>query len=139
MTGHKAILLVDDDEDDQFFFVDTLKEFAPDIACFIASNGMEAMELLQSAALLPSLIFLDLNMPVMNGFECLDQIKREKRFREIPVIIYSTSSDPITVKKINEMGANAFFRKPSDFPSMHSKLQQLLNFDFAGSTQAQVV
>lgn len=126
-----SILLIDDDEDDQFFFVDVLKEFAPDIRCTVANNGLEAIRQLRAASPLPSLIFLDLNMPIMNGFECLSVIKSESRYKEIPVIIYSTSGDPATIRKTNQLGADGFFRKPSDFGSMHLRLMEFLETDFS--------
>jgi CheY-like chemotaxis protein len=126
MINHKSILLIDDDEDDRFFFVDVLKEFAPGIRCTVARNGLEAIHRLQSADDLPSLIFLDLNMPVMNGFECLSVLKNEGRYKEIPVILYSTSGDPATIRKGHQMGADAFFRKPSDFSAMQTQLMELL-------------
>jgi CheY-like chemotaxis protein len=134
MIDHKSILLIDDDEDDQFFFLDVLKEFAPGIRCTVARNGLDGINHLRSADPLPAIIFLDLNMPIMNGFECLSLIKGENRYKGIPVIIYTTSGDPATAKKTHQLGADGFFRKPSDFSSMHTQLMELLRTHMDTST-----
>ncbi|MCW3075980.1 MAG: rcp1 3 [Bacteroidetes bacterium] len=113
--NHTEILLVDDDLDDQMFFKDVLSEIYPEIKCNIAGHGLEALLYLNSDIKFPSLIFLDLNMPVMNGFECLQKLKGDNRFKKIPVIIISTSSNPYDMEKAREMGAEHFFTKPADY------------------------
>ena len=70
-------LVADDDEDDRFFFLEALRSIDPGITCMLASNGREALTLLQSDFFsLPDYIFLDLNMPLMNGLKCLEEIKK---------------------------------------------------------------
>lgn len=125
----KKILLVDDDADDQLFFLDVLSEINALIKCDIAFNGREALLNLQIPPL-PYLIFLDLNMPVMNGFDCLTEIRNRTELKEIPVIIFTTTSDLMTIKRMYELGANAFFKKPNEFSTMRSKLVSLLKTDF---------
>ena len=94
-----SIILIDDDEDDRDIFFQALMEIDPSIQFTGFENGMEAFKLLNdSATLLPDLIFLDLNMPCMNGFECLKKIRENRRLNNTPVIIYSTVTrlaDPI--------------------------------------------
>ncbi|MEO8147461.1 MAG: response regulator [Bacteroidia bacterium] len=128
---HKKILLVDDDSDDQFFFMDSLKEITDDVQCTIANNGLEAINFLKKITDLPSLIFLDLNMPVMNGFDCLKHLKTEKEFNEIPVIIFTTSSDPLDIKKSKELGAAMFFTKTADLRILKTRLTNILNNNFS--------
>lgn len=125
----QIILLVDDDADDQLFFMDALSEIDAEVHCEITRNGSEALNRLEKDPL-PDLIFLDLNMPVMNGFDCLAELRKRDDLSHIPVIIYSTTSDHSTVKKTHDLGANAFFRKPNDFPSMRTKLEELLQINF---------
>lgn len=125
----QKILLVDDDSDDQLFFVDALSEIDPNVYCEVKENGAEALTRLEKEPL-PDIIFLDLNMPVMNGFDCLAALRQREDLGHIPVIIYSTTSDHSTVKKTHDLGANAFFRKPNDFHSMRAKLEDLLRKDF---------
>lgn len=123
---HEYVLLVDDDADDQFFFCDILKETIPNAKCHTSNNGLEAILYLNSTEQLPSIIFLDLNMPFMNGFECLHEIKKDKRFKKIPVVIITTSSNPYDEEKANEMGAVHFFTKPSDYLEYKKQLTEIL-------------
>lgn len=120
------ILMVDDDIDDQLLFQRALKKIDSSFGCEIAEDGVEALVKLEIPPP-PDLIFLDLNMPVMNGFECLIALKKEEKFKDIPVIIFSTACDNITIEKTRELGANAFFPKPTDFSHLLSKLDNLLH------------
>ncbi|SRR6266542_6222252 len=128
---HKKILLVDDDADDQLIFTDAMSEVDPGIECITVNNGMEALVYLQTAIPLPSLIFLDLNMPLMNGFQCLAQIKKDNEFKHLPVIIYTTSDNPVDKKRTRELGAEIFFTKISDFKLLKAELLDILNLDFS--------
>jgi len=131
MGIHKKILLVDDDADDQLFFVDAIKELEPAIDCDVANNGLEALDHLEKIPPPPNLIFLDLNMPIMNGYECLDILKKTEAYREIPVIIFTTSSQQKDLERSIGMGANMYLTKPFDFNVLKSKLQEILVTDFA--------
>ena len=126
MSLHKKILLVDDDSDDQLFFVDAIKELAPTIECEIANNGLEALDHLEKIPPPPALIFLDLNMPLMNGYECLAQLKKINNYKEIPVIIFTTSNHPVDMERTMSMGAKMFLTKPPDFTVLKEKLQHIL-------------
>ena len=126
MSLYKKILLVDDDKDDQLFFVEALKELQPSLACGIANNGVEAIEHLEKVPPPPILIFLDLNMPLMNGFECLEQLKKANDYKEIPVIIFTTSNHPVDMERTISMGAKVFLTKPPDFNVLKNKLHNIL-------------
>src|SRR4249920_148287 len=93
------ILLVDDDIDDQEIFISVLKEIQPGVEYVTAKNGLEAMDYLVQAVPPPTLIFMDINMPVMNGLQCLAEIKSIHEFRDIPVVMLTTSNDPPTKKQ----------------------------------------
>ena len=122
----KNILLVDDDEDDQTLFVDALNQIDNSFRCDVANSGQEAMLSLRTKAPTPDIIFLDLNMPKMNGYECLAEIKSEAKFKHIPVVIYST----VTMQSENErtqlMEAEHFFTKPNDFSVLVKELSSIL-------------
>lgn len=126
MGLYKKILLVDDDKDDQLFFVEALRELQPSLACGIANNGLQALEYLETVPPPPLLIFLDLNMPLMNGFECLEHLKKANDYKEIPVIIFTTSNHPVDIERTLSMGAKMYFTKPGDFNTLKSKLQDIL-------------
>ena len=111
----RRIFVIDDDIDDQELFIEAVKEIDAGIQCDCASNGEEALDLLGKADTLPDLIFLDLNMPRLNGKQCLERLKSNKDLRNIPVIIYSTSSQENDVRDTLALGAIHFLTKPSSF------------------------
>lgn len=116
-------MLIDDDEDDQHIFLSALKELTLSIVCHVASNGRKALEHLNSGAVKPELIFLDLNMPVMNGQQFLQLIKQDAALKKIPVIIFSTSSNPVTIEEVMELGARDFITKPDHFDQLREILR----------------
>lgn len=135
MSKTKNIFLVDDDVDDQLFFTDALKEIDSGISCAIANNGREALEHLRKMTLLPEILFLDLNMPFMNGYECLSQLKNEVRLSRIPVVIFTTSNDPKDAEITHQLGAEVFLSKPSEYRLLREKLEKILSLDFSSDSQ----
>jgi CheY-like chemotaxis protein len=111
MNTAKSCLLIDDDSDDQEIFLNALTEISSDAFCVAAKGADTAMRILKEARYSPDYIFLDLNMPQMNGIDFLRTIKKDPEFRSIPVIIYSTSSQPKEVAHTLSLGATAFFTK----------------------------
>jgi len=124
------IILIDDDEDDLFFFTDAIKCMHPQPVCETAMNGKAALNNLQKSTVLPDMIFLDLNMPLMNGFEFLINIKKDNRLSEIPVGIYSTSSIISDIALSKKLGANFYLTKPNDMQMLRKKLQEIFSADF---------
>jgi CheY-like chemotaxis protein len=130
MKKAKRILLVDDDADDQLYFKDAINELNNSLQCEIANNGHEALQQMKTPPP-PDLIFLDLNMPVMNGYECLARLKKEEEYKHIPVVIFTTSNDSHEIDRVREMGAHLFFTKPTNFNTLCTKLDKILDMDFA--------
>ena len=124
MAHSKRILLVDDDVDDQVYFVDAITEINPSIECKIANNGLEALQQIEISSLF-DFIFLDLNMPIMNGFECLGSIKTKEQYKNIPVVIFTTSKNSHDIDRAKELGASLFFTKPTNFNILCNKLKQI--------------
>lgn len=122
----RRLFLVDDDVDEQWIFTTALNAVDPTIEMLGAENGQDAIQKLASSPSVPDVIFLDLNMPVMNGLECLRQIKSNPDLSGIPTIIYSTSADPLTISKTIEMGAQDFITKPYDFEDLVRTLRHVL-------------
>ena len=111
----KYILLAEDDEDDCFIFKNALEELPLTFHLTIVSNGEELMQLLNDATMrLPDVLFLDLNMPRKNGFECLQEIRSNKALNELPVVIFSSAYAPDIVDKLFKDGAQYYVRKPDD-------------------------
>jgi CheY-like chemotaxis protein len=108
----KICFLIDDDADDQEIFSLALNQINDEFECQVASNGLEGLQQLRKSKTLPDYIFLDLNMPKMNGKECLKEIKKNDRLKAVPVIIYSTSSSTMDMADTKALGATAFITKP---------------------------
>src|SRR5687768_2497408 len=112
-TDVTSVLLVDDDEDDITIFQLALQSIDQQIQLRFSQSGYEALELLKKISSdFPSVIFLDLNMPRLNGLECLAQLKVNEIWRDIPVVILSTSGDEKDKRKAFELGAIGFVSKP---------------------------
>ena len=121
------ILMVDDDYDDFEIFCEALKAVNAKVRCLHATNGAEAFDLLKNHMVdLPDYIFLDINMPVMNGRECLTRIKKDNRLKEIPVVIYSTSSDVREMEYCKGVGAREFIVKPGSFEKLVSVISSTI-------------
>ena len=123
----KLIFLADDDLDDCLLFEDALKEVNASVKLTTANDGVELLDMLQTEVPpVPDIIFLDLNMPRKNGLECLEQIRREDAYKDIPVVIFSTSAQPETVAKVYEQGADFYIRKPGSFFKLKQAIIQML-------------
>ena len=121
------ILLADDDTDDRYFFEEALKGFLQPTELIVVQDGEQLLQLLTNETNeLPHVLFLDLNMPRKNGFECLSQIKASKRLKDLPVIIYSTSFHRKIAELLYENGANYYISKPSEMAQLKKAIQQTL-------------
>jgi len=112
------IVLIDDDIDDQEIFCDALAQVAQKVTCTALSNAKDALRQLEEKVITPDAIFLDLNMPIMNGEEFLKRIKMNQELEKIPVIIFSTSANPSTIAATLKMGAIDFITKPSSYNAL---------------------
>jgi CheY-like chemotaxis protein len=121
------ILLIDDDEDDQFIFLAAIKEAAPGYACRVSNNGPEGLCALTSNSSKPDFIFLDLNMPLMNGFEFLVILMNDVKLSGIPVIIFSTSDNPADKKRARDLGALKFITKTANIQLLKRDLIHIFN------------
>jgi CheY-like chemotaxis protein len=116
---NSKILLVDDDADDRLLFCEAWQETAPEVVLYTSANGRKALTALDNKEIkIPDLIFLDINMPLMNGWQFLAIIKERDAFKHIPVIMYSTSSHGEDVEKACQFGALCFFVKPVGFKDL---------------------
>ncbi|RAV99168.1 response regulator [Pseudochryseolinea flava] len=122
-----TLLYVDDDPDDLDLLYTILMDIDPDIRYIPFQKGKEAMNFLELATDLPDMIFMDINMPIMNGKQCLTEIRKSNRLRHLPVIMYTTSSEEREIKECYKLGATDFLIKPSNIQEFHSGLVAVLN------------
>ena len=128
MNNSKYVLLVEDDEHDTFFFTRAIRKIENAILLPVANNGADALLELTGSDFLPDLIFMDINMPCMNGMECLREIGKNPDWSCIPVVMLSTSVEE--AGEARSLGAKAFFKKTSDQTLLHANLVQMINLDF---------
>jgi CheY-like chemotaxis protein len=127
VTRFKNILLVEDDADDQAFFTQAIKDIAPAAQWVLAQNGHEAMQLLHSLRPLPDVIFLDLQMPVMDGFAFLRALKGDGRYNKIPVFVFSTTI--FRMDECMELGARSCLQKPATDGELRDLLSEIFSRD----------
>ena len=119
------ILLADDDTDDCIFFKEAVEELLLSAHLTAVNDGEQLMQLLTNETNeLPDVLFLDLNMPRKNGFECLSEIKGNQKLNQLPVIIFSTSFEQEVVNLLYKNGAQYFIRKPSEFSQFKKIIHQ---------------
>jgi CheY-like chemotaxis protein len=124
---YRNILLVDDDEEDQEIFNAALTIASGEANCMAVTNAIEAFDKLARKELEPDVIFLDVNMPLMNGLELLKKIKSTEHLNTIHVIMFSTSSNPATISAAKELGAVSFITKPNRFDDLVNILKPLIS------------
>ena len=128
MIALKSIFLVEDDKDDQDFFTEALNEIANTKLFAIASNGIEALHRLKNSIILPDIIFMDINMPVMNGIECLIALTQNPLTKHIPVVILTT--DNYSINLTRQLGAKAFIKKPNNYKILIQNIENIIIMNF---------
>ena len=110
---------MDDDPDDLDMFKEALLRVDEHAVCIEKKDGKEALDYLSNeSTVLPEIIFLDLNMPRINGKQCVAEIKRSKRLSDIPIVIYSTTKRMEDEEYFKSLGVELFMIKPSSFPEI---------------------
>jgi CheY-like chemotaxis protein len=121
------VLLADDDLDDYTFFKTALNALPLTTYLTAVKDGHELMELLHTETYqLPHVLFLDINMPRKNGFECLSEIKKSERLKELPVVMFSTSNSRDGMNALFKTGAHVYIRKPGNFEQLKELIYHAL-------------
>ena len=121
------LLLADDDDDDCFLFEEALSEIPVTTQLTTVHNGEQLMQLLtKTTDTLPHLLFLDLNMPRKNGFQCLNEIKQNEKLKNLPVIIFSTSCQDDVAEQLYKEGAQHYICKLNNFTQLKKLIHKVL-------------
>src|SRR5690349_19580463 len=105
-------LLIDDDLDDQEIFSLCLKHIDDNVQCRVANNGIDALNILsKDQEYTPDVIFLDINMPKMNGLACLEKLKEIPKLSDTQIYVYSTTSEGHIEEKTKRLGADGYLVK----------------------------
>ena len=124
------VLFVDDDTDESYLFNEALEHAGLDIELSRAKNGNDLLTFLHNEPLLPDLVFIDLNMPYKDGLEALTEIRKQHKFKELPLVIYSTIKNDQQIDSSYEHGANLFVVKPDDFEGMVKVVKKICTIDW---------
>jgi CheY-like chemotaxis protein len=128
LSNPLQILLADDDENDRLIFIDAFSEIKTKTIIQTVNNGIELMKWLNEKDIrLPHLIFLDLNMPIKNGLQCLKEIRRDEKLNNISIAIYSTSNSEKDINETFSNGANIYITKPTDFNALKQVLEKAVS------------
>jgi CheY-like chemotaxis protein len=124
------VLLADDDENDRMFFKEAFEEIKIKTVVKTVIDGIELIEHLKVDPVLPSVLFLDLNMPRKGGMECLQELISSDRFKDIVVAIYSTSASEEDIEETFVKGADIYIKKPNDFMSLKNILSKVITINW---------
>jgi chemotaxis family two-component system response regulator Rcp1 len=127
------ILLVDDNPADVRMVREGLKEALPQAILSVAGDGVEAIRFLRreghhSRAPRPDLIILDLRLPKKSGFDVLAEIKQDPKLANIPVVVQSSSEEPIDIQRAYRLHANCYITKPAGFDEFTRTMRVLADF-----------
>jgi CheY-like chemotaxis protein len=125
MNPNLTIFYADDDREDLDFFSDVARTIGG-VTLYTHEKGDDLLHAIDNPPPSPQLIFLDLNMPGKNGFEVLQELRSDERHRNIPVVIFSTSSDSVNVAKSRDLGANFYVPKSSDYNDFKRSIEHTL-------------
>lgn len=122
----KLFLLADDDNDDAELFDEALSLISDNVRFKRVDNGYDVLDILEAGNYIPDIIFLDVNLPEMTGWECLERIRSNTKFEKIPIVIYTTSSSAYDLDKAVQLEATGLITKPSTFKKLKAILQRVI-------------
>ena len=123
-----VVLLVEDNPDDVIMIREAFEQSLTPIQLYVVSNGEQAIKFVRRTdtdALRPSLILLDLNLPIRNGLDVLAELKSDTEFLSIPIVVLTTSQSPNDIQQCYSLHANAYIIKPPDFDGYADVIKQV--------------
>jgi len=124
------IIFTDDDKDDCDFFTEALQQTDIDHKLSVFNDGRQLLDYLEATSEMPHILFLDLNMPFMNGLESLRKIRQIDKYRDLTIAIYSTSASEKDQEDTFVSGANIYIKKPNEFPVLKRVLKEVLEVNW---------
>jgi CheY-like chemotaxis protein len=130
------VLYVDDDSDDREFFTEIIRDINADrelkysLSVTTVCGCNEAIDALLNMDILPDFLFLDFNMPKVNGYECVKILKSYPRLKDIPIIICTTASTAEQKRKVIELGAQDLIIKQGTFAKMKTSVLNVFHKDY---------
>ncbi|MEO6404531.1 MAG: response regulator [Ferruginibacter sp.] len=128
MKSKKLFFLIDDDEDDQEIFSLAVKHADDSCECVCTDDCVDAIKKFAAdISFMPHVIFIDMNMPRINGLECLREVRKSVHHKETPIYIYTTSSDEKIKQQSIEMGATGLIKKPSSLNDLVNLIAEVID------------
>ena len=126
----KIILIADDDLDDQELLHEVIVKIEKDAQIHTTSSAKETIEYLRNCnvEMLPSLIIIDYNMPDLTGAQLTEIISQNDLYKDIPILVWSTSNSSVYQAECLQKGARRYFHKPFDFLEVEEMARQMLNY-----------
>ena len=128
-TVFKNIWLADDDIDDCEVFEDVIKQILPTASVTIVPNGEKLMKLLTPATS-PDILFLDINMPLKDGLSCLVEIRLQRHFSNLPIVMFSSANQSKIIDQSYNYGANLYYSKPASFSQLIAGMNELFKMNW---------
>jgi CheY-like chemotaxis protein len=122
----KLVLVAEDDPDDQMFIKETFDDYSNFLDLIIFKDGQELLDFLNSSKSLPSLIILDLNMPIKGGKQTLAEIRSRPETENVPVVILTTSCDPVEKSECDRLGASDFHVKSHNYLDIRGDIRKII-------------
>lgn len=131
------VALADDDMDDRLLFEEAISEIDVKTNLSLFNDGKALMEYLTlPETVLPEIVFLDLNMPIKNGMQCLKEIRENEKLKELCVAIYSTSSSEEDIENTFVNGANVYISKPNSYSALKKVIDKTIKINWQYHTSA---
>jgi len=130
MKNELTIFYTDDDAEDLDFFIEVTSSLGDHLNIVTQSNGQKLLHDLKNPPPNPHILFLDLNMPGFSGLDVLQQLRSSDKFKKLPIVIFSTSSDEKNIAKSLELGASFYVTKPTDFSLFKKTIQHTLSINW---------
>lgn len=130
MNRELTVFYTDDDQDDLEFFREVILLISDNVTVVTQNNGDQLINALENPPPHPHVVFLDINMPGMNGFETLKKLRASEKFSDVPVVMFSTSGDDKTIQKSRELGASFYVQKSGVFDQLKKSIEHTLTIDW---------
>lgn len=130
MKNEFTIFYTDDDTEDLEFFTEVALAIGDHLHLVTQDSGTKLLHDLENPPPNPHILFLDLNMPGISGFDVLQELRSSEAHKNLPIVIFSTSNDERTIAKSRELGASYYVSKPNDFSLLKKTIQHALSINW---------
>ncbi|NUY82137.1 response regulator [Flavobacterium sp. MAH-1] len=126
-----TIFYTDDDPEDLEFFREATQSIDQSVELVTLSNGKELIDILDNPPPTPHLVFLDVNMPGLTGFDVLQHVRKTESREQLPIVMFTTSNDQVIIETSLRLGANFFVQKSSSFPNLKKSIEHAIKIDWS--------